>query len=262
MSLAALPASTDPARVRQAIADAARQTGVDFAYLYNQARIESSLDPGAKAKTSSASGLFQFTRQTWLQTLKTHGGAHGLQWAADAIARSGNRMVIADPAMRTAIDALRFDPATSSAMAAEFASDNGEQLETALGRAAEPVDLYLAHFLGAGGATAFLRAHDADPAAPAAPLLPDAAAANRPIFYAADGRARSLGEIRASFAAKLGTATPVTPVEPARWTNVQHAAAQATSRGPIDLASFEPMPQQLSLDFAVRAYRRLSGLGA
>jgi hypothetical protein len=262
MSLPPLTAAPDPARVRQAIADAARRTGVDFAYLYNQARIESSLDPGAKAKTSSASGLFQFTRQTWLQTLKSHGGAHGLQWAADAIGRSGNRLTVTDPAMRTAVDALRFDPEASSAMAAEFASDNGDALEGALGRDAEPVDLYLAHFLGAGGAAQFLRAHDADPATAAAPLLPDAAAANRAIFYAADGRARSVGEIRASFAAKLGTATPVVPMAPARWTNVQHAAAHSTVRTSLDLATFEPMPPQLSLDFAARAYRRLSGIGA
>ena len=69
----------------------------------------------------------------------------------------------------------------------------------------EPVDLYLAHFLGAGGAARFLRAHDANPDAAAAPLLPAAARANRPVFYNRDGSMRSFAEIRARFAEKIAT---------------------------------------------------------
>jgi len=44
-------------QVRSAIAKAAQRTGVDFDYLLAQARIESSLNPNAKARTSSAAGL-------------------------------------------------------------------------------------------------------------------------------------------------------------------------------------------------------------
>jgi hypothetical protein len=259
--------ATMPAtRVRQAIADAASRTGVDFDYLYNQARIESSLDPAAKAKTSSASGLFQFTQQTWLQTLKSHGGEHGLQWAADAIARRGAGFSVADPQQRAAIDALRFDPAASSAMAAEFAADNAAHLTNTLGRMPDPVDLYLAHFLGPGGAATFLKAHEADPSAAAAPLLPAAAAANRNIFFTPQGRARTTGEIRASFAAKLGDSAPPAAAPrsdaPPRWAAVRRDAEISAPKRSTDLASFEPMPPGLSLDFAARAYRRLSGMGA
>ncbi len=53
------------------------RTGVDFSYLLAQARIESGLDPSAQARTSSASGLFQFIDQTWLSTLDRHGEALG-----------------------------------------------------------------------------------------------------------------------------------------------------------------------------------------
>jgi Transglycosylase SLT domain len=264
MSFEPLSTKPDVARVRQAIADAANRTGVDFSYLYNQARIESSLDPAAKAKTSSASGLFQFTRQTWLQTLKNHGGDHGLQWAADAILPGRRGLTVVDPQMRIAIDDLRFDPAASAAMAGEFASDNADHLDRTLGRPPESVDLYLAHFLGAGGATRFLSAYAADPATAAAPMFPDAAAANRTIFYTADGRARSVGEIRSSFAAQFRSPPPVAtpPMAPqARWAATQHVASTTQSRAPMEMASFEAMPSGLSLDFAARAYQRLAGLG-
>jgi hypothetical protein len=47
-------------RVTTAIATASRRTGVDFNYLLSQARVESSMNPNARASTSSASGLYRF----------------------------------------------------------------------------------------------------------------------------------------------------------------------------------------------------------
>src|SRR5437868_1566523 len=67
-------------RVTAAIQLASARTGVQFDYLLNQARIESSLNPEARARTSSATGLFQFIEQTWLGMVKQHGAAHGLSW--------------------------------------------------------------------------------------------------------------------------------------------------------------------------------------
>ena len=190
--------------VHQAIYNAASATGVDFAYLFNQARVESSLNPEAKARTSSATGLYQFIEQSWLGVVARHGEEHGLGWAASAITRgSDGRYRVADPAMRSAILDLRRDPDASAAMAAEFASDNREYLERRLGHKVEAVDLYLAHFLGAGGATKFLRSHDANPDAAAADLFPAAARSNRGVFYSRDGSARSLSEVRTRFAAKF-----------------------------------------------------------
>src|SRR3954468_15063311 len=205
-------------RVTAAIQLASARTGVQFDYLLSQARMESSLNPNAHARTSSATGLFQFIEQTWLGMVKQHGAAHGLDWAANAIQRGRNgHYYVADPAMRHQILDLRREPEASSAMAAEFASDNGRYLQNRLGRPAEPVDLYLAHFLGAGGAARFLRAHDANPAAAAAAMLPAAARANRAVFFNRDGSARSFAEIRAHFAERMGgggaAASPVRTVD-------------------------------------------------
>ena len=201
------------ARVQAAIASAASATGVDFAYLVNQARVESGFNPDARARTSSATGLYQFIEQSWLGTVKAHGDAHGLGWAANAISRgSDGRYRVSDPQTRAAILDLRRDPHAASAMAAEFASDNRDHLEAKLGHAVESVDLYLAHFLGAGGATKFLRGYEASPGQSAAALFPAAARANRGVFYARDGSARSLAEVRDRFAAKFeGTTPAVTP---------------------------------------------------
>ena len=187
--------------VQAAIARAAQATGVDFSYLLAQAKIESSLNPGARAGTSSAAGLYQFTKGTWLSMLDRHGAEHGLDWAASAI--QGGK--VADPAMRAQIMALRFDPDSSALMAAELASDNRAALSARLGREPDAAELYMAHFLGAEGAGRFLSALAADPTQSAAALLPDAAAANRAIFYDS-GAPRSLGGVMALMRAKVSSA--------------------------------------------------------
>lgn len=193
-------------RVTAAIRLASANTGVQFGYLLNQARLESGLNPNARARTSSATGLFQFIDQTWLGMVRQHGAEHGLGWAAAQVRQGPNgRYYVADPETRRQILDLRRQPEASSAMAAEYAADNGRYLENRLGRPMEPVDLYLAHFLGAGGAARFLRAHAGNPDAAAAPLLPQAARANRPIFFNRDGSMRSFAEIRARFAEKIAT---------------------------------------------------------
>ncbi len=204
------------ARVKGAIASAAASTGVDFNYLLAQARIESGLNPAARARTSSATGLYQFIDQTWLATVDKHGADHGLGWAADAIKRGPDgRYRVADPAMRDAVLKLRFNPEAAAAMGAEFAADNRAYLERRVGHAVEPVDLYLAHFLGPAGAGRFLEHSARDATAPAASLFPAAAKANRSVFYDRAGNARSLADVRQRFAAKLGdTAAPVAPVIP------------------------------------------------
>ena len=218
------------AAVTGAIQLAAARRGVDFGYLYAQARLESRFDPAAAARGSSARGLFQFTAGTWLDMVRRHGAEVGLGGAAAALAAG------ADPATRAAILDLRRDPALSADLAAAFAADNCSRLETALGRPASATDLYCAHFMGAAGAIKFLRAKDADPAAAAAALMPAAAHANRAVFFAADGSARGLGEVYDRFAAKLaGNAVPaggnLLPVQPpARFAaRVEPAVAPAAA---------------------------------
>src|SRR3546814_5401338 len=95
-------------------------------------------------------------------------------------------------------------PEIASAIAAEHAADNQQTLEAQLGRNVTSTDLYLAHFLGVGGAAKFLRAHDQNPGASAAAVLPSAASAIRWVFYDGTGAPRSLAEVRQRFADTLG----------------------------------------------------------
>lgn len=187
--------------VRAAIARAATRSGVDFDYLMAQARIKSGLNPGARAGTSSAAGLYQFTNGTWLRTLEAHGAEHGLDWASAAIEDGRVR----DPAMRSAVMALRFNPDASAAMAAELAQDNAAALTPLLGRQPDAAELYLAHFLGSAGASQFLGALQSDPGQSAAALMPKAAAANRAIFYAG-GAPRSVGAVMELLRGKVSSA--------------------------------------------------------
>lgn len=180
-----------------AIRQAAAATGVDFAYLHANARAESGLDPTARARTSSASGLFQFTDATWLAMVQRHGEKHGLGWAAQALAGG------APPAVRQTILSLRHDAGVAARLAGEFTRDNAARLEGALGRAAQASDLYLAAFFGAGGAIKFLKSMAAAPGMAAASLLPAAAAANRSTFYHPDGSARSLAQVHELVAGRI-----------------------------------------------------------
>lgn len=206
-SLAADARSAHP-RILQGIREASRKTGIDFGFLVAQARQESGFRADATSAMSSATGLYQFVDRTWLDMVRRHGAKHGLADAAQAIATdSGGRPSVSDPAQRQRILDLRKDPAISAALAGEYANDNKGEIERALGRKATGTDLSLAHFLGAGGATELLRQVQSNAAAPAADLFPEAAAANRSIFYdRGTGAPRSVKAIYDSFAAKLAPA--------------------------------------------------------
>lgn len=207
--------------IQSAIAFASQKTGVDFSYLMGQAQLESGMRANARAGTSSASGLYQFIEQSWLKVVKQHGAEHGLDWAAGAISTSASgRMTVSDPALKRAILDLRDDPQTASLMAAEHASDNKTAIESSLGRDATGTDLYMAHFLGLGGARSFLRTMARSPNSSGAALFPAAARANHAIFYSSSGQPRSLSQIYARFTAKLnqGATSSIAPIQLAATT--------------------------------------------
>lgn len=190
--------------ITQAIKTAAARTGVDFSYLLNKASQESSFDPNAKASTSSATGLFQFTKQTWLQMVKNDGAKYGLGQYADQITEDKNGVMhVNDPTTLKTILALRKDPTVSAEMAGELDKQNFGTLKSDVGGKIGPTELYLAHFLGAGGATDFLNALKTSPKTSAATVLPDAAAANPTVFYNQDGSPRSVSQIYQQFAQKF-----------------------------------------------------------
>lgn len=183
---------------------ASHRTGVDFAYLVAQAGQESGFRTDAQARTSSARGLFQFIESTWFGIIRDHGAKYGLGAQAQQIVTDGNgRPWVRDAEARRDILKLRDDPRIAAAMAAEYARANQQILSRELGMDLKKVDLYLGHFLGPSGASKFLSALKNNPAQDAVALLPEAAAANRGVFYTEDGRPRSVGDIYSSFERKL-----------------------------------------------------------
>lgn len=123
----------------------------------------------ASPDTSSALGRYQFTDGTWSDVMKAH------------------------PELGLTKDG-RTNQAQQERAIRAFTTDNAKALGDA-GIDASEANLYLAHFLGAGGA---IKALKAAPGANAAELMPDAAKANPTIFYTGEGvhrRARTIGEV-------------------------------------------------------------------
>jgi hypothetical protein len=189
------PNSAAP-QVTGAIRQAANTTGTSFDYLLATAQIESRLNPSAQAPTSSAKGLFQFIDQTWLATVKRAGAALGLGRFSQAIVQGEDgRFDVPDAGARQAIMGLRSNATVSALMAGAYTRDNAAHLTEGLGRAPSEAELYIAHFLGAEGATRLIGTAATMPRTEAAPLFPAAAGANRPIFFDRSGRPRSVLDV-------------------------------------------------------------------
>ncbi|ALK09049.1 hypothetical protein [Blastochloris viridis] len=223
---------TGETSVQDALTLASRTTGVSFEYLVKTARRESDLDPRLRSKTSTATGLFQFLDDTWLETLKADGARYGYGQYAGAIVRtpSGN-LDIADPALKQQVMALREDPLANAVMGGAFTNRNAADLRTVLGRQPTDGELYVAHFFGSAGARKFLDLVGTSPAAPADTVFPEAAGANRPIFYDKSGRPRSAAEVYAVLVKQHGTET----------------TTQATASAPQPTMPQPTMPQPQAL---------------
>jgi hypothetical protein len=216
--------------VEAAIQRASAATGVDFTFLLGAAGRESSLNPSARARTSSAAGLFQFVDQTWLSTLKKHGAKYGYARYAEMIQQTadGRYYVNGSEARQTVMD-LRLDPHAASLMAGELASDHASYLRGRVGRDPTSGELYAAHVLGGPGSAKLIEAVSATPAAPAAALFPEAAGANRGLFYR-DGRALSVAEVYDNLTRPASPSGGRAPVETA-------ASSASTTDGFLQYAS-------------------------
>jgi hypothetical protein len=201
--------AVEPSRMRiaGAIKQAAGSTGTSFEYLLATAKMESNFNPAASASTSSARGLYQFIDQTWLGTVKEAGAHLGYGAHSEAISRSpSGHYSVSDPAARTAIMKLRDDPAAASSMAGVLTQSNSFQLTGKIGRRPTDGELYLAHFMGVGGAAKLISNAEDNPQASGARLFPNAAAANHSIFYDRSGRARSVSEVYSVLTSRYASA--------------------------------------------------------
>jgi hypothetical protein len=155
------------AGMKALIDKASEMVGVDPKLMATMAAIESGFRATVKAGTSSATGLYQFISGTWKTMVKKYGAKYGIDASTPPT-----------------------DPRANALMGAEFIKENAKALSGVKANLTD-TDLYLAHFLGAGGAKQFLKS---DPNAIAANVMPAAANANRSIFYNRDGSARSIAE--------------------------------------------------------------------
>jgi hypothetical protein len=206
-------------QITQIIRDRAEAAGVDPATLLRIGQIESGLDPSAAASGSSAKGLFQFTRGTW--------------------DRYGNG---ANP----------LDPVANADAGARLLRDNAAALRNG-GIEPSPGSLYLSHFAGVEGARKLL---SADPSAPVASVLGDAAVKANPFLRnlsVAGVRSwadRKMGEATtpASSAASLAPTAAAAPVASAASPGAPAGAASpdAPAIDPSVLAALQAIPQQLA----------------
>ena len=134
--------------------------------------------------------------------MKKHGAALGLGKEAAAIEQNGSRYRVENAAQRAEILALRNDPHVAALMAGAYTQDSASALENRLGRSAGEGELYVAHFLGAGGAAKLITAAEEAPNTRADLLFPAAAEANRSIFYKKDGEPRSAQEVYQNLVSK------------------------------------------------------------
>ena len=204
MSIGAIPSSGG---VEAAIRRASTATGVDAEFLIKTARRESAMNPSARAPTSSAAGLFQFIEQTWLGTVKAHGAKHGYGQYADLIYRGSDGRWRVEGSARNVVLDLRFDPQAASTMAAELTASNAAYLRGRTGQEPGAGDLYAAHFLGPAGAAQLMEAMDRNPGSSAAAIFPQAASANRSIFYK-NGRPATVAEVHANLQRTAGEGAP------------------------------------------------------
>lgn len=177
-----------PREILDAVVAAAEAAGVDPAYLCALAEKESTWSTEARARTSSAAGLFQFIESTWLRMVKSHGSAVGLQAYAEQIVMGPTGPHVADDAAKARILALRSDVWISAVLAAEMVKRDKAVVGSRLGREIRNAEVYLAHLLGPAAAGRILGAVGGSPRRSAAAMVPASARANRSLFYERRGR--------------------------------------------------------------------------
>jgi hypothetical protein len=166
------------------------------------------------ASSGIASGLYQFTMPTWLGLARTHPEL-GLTAAN-----------ITDPGKQNAAMQIL------TAQNMQFLASNGVD--------PNPKNTFMTHFLGPN-APPFIKSMEANPNAPAAPLFPKEAAANRPVFYNSDGSPRSLSQVynlqTRSFAPSWSTQTAQAPRPAALPASPAGGPTVPTSTGPVQTDS-------------------------
>jgi soluble lytic murein transglycosylase-like protein len=186
------------------------RTGVDFTFLMELARVESNFNPAAHAPRSSATGLFQFRDQAWLEAIRTFGAEYGMKDLAERVRPIDDedhepQPIVRDP-LQLEVLALRLNPRLSTLMAAENIKRNLQLLSGRTRQEPGRTELYLAHYLGVEGAVKFLNALDEEPSAIAATIFPEEAARDPAVFRGVRQQPRTVAQVYRWFDRKFNTA--------------------------------------------------------
>lgn len=170
-----------PPNLSSAFNYASRVTGVPYSYLQRTAQIESGFNPSAASPNSSASGLFQFTKDTWNKMVQKYGSQFGI----------GPNDIN--------------NPQAQAVMAGQLAKNNAGAIKVGLGIDPNQTDLYMAHFLGGAGAAKFLKGYFVNRDAPVSSVVsPAALQANKSVFYN-DGKELTIGDVYNNFNKKFNS---------------------------------------------------------
>ena len=164
------PTGTSVEEMKTLIEASAKSVGIDPKLATAVAAVESDFKPNAGNGSSSAKGLFQFIDDTWKEQISKYGSKYGLP---------PNSSV--------------FDPKANALMGAQYIKTNVESLKQTTDTVG-PVEAYMAHFLGLGGAKEFLGAMKSSPETIGSELMPKAASKNTETFTS-KGKALTLKEI-------------------------------------------------------------------
>ena len=148
------------------VANAAKDSGVSASFMAGLTGAESNFQHLAKADTSTAKGLCQFTSRTWQKTVSTYGKRYGL-----------------------GRNAKRTDARANALMCAEYVKENRRYLIENLDRPVTQGDIYMAHLISPQQTVKLERYR---PGAIAAYIMPQAASANKNLFYDKKGKARTI----------------------------------------------------------------------
>lgn len=174
---------------------------------------ESSGDDNAAASTSSALGRYQFLRDTW----NRFAGSAGVPPVTEEV-RGGK----SDPRLNPEWQEKVLD----QYIAASTAALRAQSLPVT------DANLYVLHFMGQTGGVQFLRELAKDSSASAATLFPEAAAANRSIFFARNDP-RTLSEVYANLTRSFNGAGVTASARTAAQQNLtpqQNAAVLETAQ--------------------------------
>jgi hypothetical protein len=173
---------------RATLMAAANMVGVDPALAASIAGVESSWKPHArpyknpkdpsKGVLSSAASYYQVINSTWKYLMDKYADKYGIH-----------------------PDTTQADPRANALLGLEYIRENINTIKSAVNRPITDTDVYLAHFLGPGGAKRFLSA----PGGAAATLHvgSDQASSNPGIFFDSSGRPRTVNEVYRDFERKL-----------------------------------------------------------